>query len=294
MDIPAFVRQQNLPTNYASIAQKWFIPAANRALLHKKSADSPLCIAINGCQGSGKSTLAAFFQAYFTEQHTLQCATISIDDFYLTRMARQQLASEVHPLFATRGVPGTHDTSIAIDTIDALKKGLTPALPRFNKATDNPFERKSWPRVSSACDVILFEGWCVGLPPQEEADLIVPVNALEQEEDKDAIWRNYVNQQLKGEYQSLFSRIDHLIMLKAPSFEQVYRWRLEQEHHLIKRLNDEHLDASHTMSDSQIARFVMHYQRLTEYGLRVLPERADQVLSLDDNRQVVACEVKHD
>jgi len=34
---------------------------------------------------------------------------LSLDDFYLGHAARLQLARDIHPLLATRGVPGTHD-----------------------------------------------------------------------------------------------------------------------------------------------------------------------------------------
>ena len=38
-----------------------------------------------------------------------RAVTFSMDDLYLGRAARVDLARRIHPLLATRGVPGTHD-----------------------------------------------------------------------------------------------------------------------------------------------------------------------------------------
>lgn len=42
-------------------------------------------------------------------------------------------------------------------------------------------------------DVVIFEGWCVGVTSQSDHLLQVAVNELELKEDKDMIWRKYVN-----------------------------------------------------------------------------------------------------
>ncbi len=64
--------------------------------------------AISGAQGCGKSTLAAVLVSML-QQHGLQVAAVSLDDYYLAKSQRQQLAHQVHPWLAQRGVPGTHD-----------------------------------------------------------------------------------------------------------------------------------------------------------------------------------------
>ena len=50
----------------------------------------------------------------------MRCARLSLDDFYLTRAQREELARTQHPLLRTRGVPGTHDVALGQRTIDAL------------------------------------------------------------------------------------------------------------------------------------------------------------------------------
>jgi D-glycerate 3-kinase len=42
------------------------------------------------------------------------------------------------------------------------------------------------------------------------------------------------------------------------------------------------------MSERQIARFIQHYQRLTEHGLATLPPAVDYLYTLDDRRRIIA------
>lgn len=238
-------------------------------------------IGLCGAQGSGKSTLVAAL----AEQLTLRgvrVATLSLDDLYLTRAERLELAREVHPLFATRGVPGTHGISLGLATLDALKRGEAAPLPRFDKASDDRLPESQWPRAPADTQVLLFEGWCLGASPQETAALAEPVNALEAGEDPDGIWRRHVNGALEGGYQSLFDRISRLILLAAPSWEVVARWREQQEADL--RLKG---GGSAVMSPAAVGRFIHHYERLTRHILATMPAYADLTVRLGEEREVL-------
>lgn len=249
------------------------IAAATRAWL--AAADRPLILGLCGAQGSGKSTLAAGLQAAM-EAEGRRTAILSLDDLYLNGIARRQLADAVHPLFRTRGVPGTHDVVRGIAILDAAKVGAPLSLPRFNKGRDEPFcEEEAVGKV----DLLIFEGWCVGARPQAESALAASVNALERREDPDAIWRRYVNRQLWGIYAELFARIDRLVLLAAPDFGVVRDWRGQQEEALWTS------KASGAMDAVQLDRFVQHYERLTRHILAEMPGRADLTLPLDHNRQ---------
>ncbi|WP_414830748.1 kinase [Alteromonas sp. H39] len=284
MDITGFLKAHRLPETYADTAQKWFNPLAEQITTHYESAKRPFVVGINGCQGSGKSTLAAFLAAFFSSKQQLSVVTLSLDDFYLSKSDRNALAVKVHPLLATRGVPGTHNTDLALATLSRLKEYGTVSLPRFNKATDDPYPVTDWPVTNSPPDIILLEGWCLGVPPQSDAELRNPVNKLEAEEDPLGIWRRFVNTQLAGEYQTLFEQVNFWCMLKGPSFDHVYRWRCEQEHKLAASGVK---DNSGVMSDEQVARFIQHYQRLTEYGFQTVPQRCECVFELDEHRQII-------
>ena len=135
--------------------------------------------------------------------------------------------------------------------------------------------------------VVLLEGWCVGARPEADAALARPINELERREDSEGHWRGYVNAALAGPYRALFDPLSPLVLLRAPSFEVVYRWRLEQEHKLRERLAREGGDASRVMDDAGVARFISHYERVTRHILEEMPQRADRVIRLDANRAVV-------
>ena len=70
-------------------------------------------------------------------------------------------------------------------------------------------KKENWQKVNKKPDIVIFEGWCVGVTPQKK-DLLVPLNRLEKEKDKDMIWRNYVNK-VKFKLQKIFRLIDQNI-----------------------------------------------------------------------------------
>ena len=178
------------------------------------------------------------FTSFIGRHHNLSSAVLSIDDIYLTHASRQALAQAVHPLLQTRGVPGTHDLPLGQATLQQLTDAeLRPrvAVPRFDKAVDDRADSATWPTVQAPVDVVLFEGWCVGATAQPAAELVEPINDLEQLEDTEATWRGYVNDQLAGDYRRLFAPIDRMIMLRAPSLQKVIDWRTEQEQKLAKK-----------------------------------------------------------
>lgn len=244
----------------------------------------PLVVGLCGAQGSGKSTVAAGVAAKLAGQFVV--ALLSLDDLYLSRTERSRLAATIHPLLKTRGVPGTHDVVLGERVFAGLAGGQTK-LPRFDKASDAPLPERDWPSVDSPVDILLFEGWCVGAIPQTPAALVQPINPLERDHDPDGRWRRYVNDRLATDYQRLFGRIDTLVMLAAPSFDIVLRWRREQEHVLRARLVAEGHDVAHSMDDAEVGRFVQHYERLTRHMLATMPDRADLILQLDESRDVV-------
>ncbi len=285
----AWLKRQKLPSNYQDTTQRWFDPLAQAIAERRKQQDRPMIAAIHGCQGSGKTTLAEYLKLQLSDAHGLSVICASLDDFYLTHSQRQQLARTVHPLLATRGVPGTHDCRLAITTLRQLvatDSSQTVSVPRFDKATDDRARASEWQQVKPPVDVVIFEGWCNGITPQAKDQLDDPVNELEQKEDPDAIWRGYVNRALAGDYQTLFGLADYWIMLKAPSFATVYRWRLEQEQKLAQSAAGN--DADKIMDEQQVARFIQHYQRLTEHALTVMPSQVNCLLEMSEDRSIFA------
>lgn len=283
IDWVRFLEKHQLPQEYTHTLENYIRPIAV-ALADKFHRDNePLIVGINGCQGSGKTTLADSLVVLLEEEFDLNTVAIAIDDFYLTKSERQILARDVHPLLMTRGVPGTHDVHLAVDTLKKLtQNNELVAIPRFDKSEDERLPQSRWDRHQAPMDIVILEGWCVAALPQAEEDLETPINELERTQDPDGTWRRYVNVQLQLGYRELFSMLDADILLQAPSFDCVYRWRLEQEEKLKQRTS-----GSAIMSAEQLREFIQHYQRLTEHTLKTLPEDANFVWVLDENRQVV-------
>lgn len=285
--IRSFLDAHQLPAVYARQIDQWFVSLAEELLAHQKSANRPFLVGLHGAQGSGKTTLAGCLTHLLCNICQCRAITLSLDDFYLPQTQRQQLADSVHPLLATRGVPGTHDLPLLMTTINQLLNGDLPvAIAKFNKAGDERCAEADWPVVTEQPQIIIIEGWCMGALPQADAALAQSVNTLEQIEDADGHWRQFVNQQLAGDYQRLFALVDYWLMLKAPGFDCIYQWRLEQEQALAAKADTADQDA--IMDAQALARFIQFYQRLTEHCLQSLPTRMDAVLELNRQRQVIA------
>jgi D-glycerate 3-kinase len=193
------------------------------------------------------------------------------------------MARDVHPLFATRGPPGTHDLALLERTISALSvaepEDETP-LPVFDKLTDERLPQTDWPRFRGRPRAILIDGWCLGALPEPPGALTRPLNRLETERDPDGVWRKAVNAFAGGDYLDLADRLDARLFLRAPDFEAVLDWRCEQEEGLRGRALT--ADERHAIAD-----FIQYFERLTR---RMIDGgvRTDVVVQLDRNRLPVS------
>ena len=283
---------EGLPAHYIDTVRDFVAPLAQQIRGLQRVADRPVLIGLAGAQGSGKSTFARFLANWLTREFELSSVCLSIDDLYFGRAIRATMAASVHPLLATRGVPGTHDVELGHRTLDALTDTTSDAvitLPAFDKANDDHSPEANRPRVQTPVTVVLFEGWCVGARPQDPAALVTPVNALEANADLTGAWRRFVNDRLAQEYAKLFARLDALVMLRVPGFEKVFDWRLEQEQKLRARLRDHAPPgaAPGGQSDDELAIFVMYYERLTRHMLETMPDYADTVIDIDAGHRFV-------
>ena len=240
-------------------------------------------IGLTGGQGSGKSTISNILKIILKEGFCLETVIFSIDDFYKTLKERKIMAKKVSPLFLTRGVPGTHDTRMLTNCIKNLtkKKFKKILIPKFDKSIDNRSIKSRWVKVKKKPNIVIFEGWCVGVAPQKKNDLIKPLNKLEKEKDEKKIWRKKVNMELKNNYKKIFDSIDKLIFLRVPSFKYVYKWRLLQEKKLKVTSK-----GKKTMSEKQIENFIMYYERLTKHMLKTLPRKAHAVINIDKKHRL--------
>lgn len=282
----SFLEEHRLPDDYLDTAIRCFEPLAAIVAKRRQARGVPLRVALNGSQGSGKSTLAAYLCRCLTEEHGLTAVSLSLDDFYLTRAERLELAEQIHPLLQTRGVPGTHDVGLLRDVLKALgQESVQPvSIPRFDKSTDDRAPQDAWTHIDAPVDVIVLEGWCLGATSEAPELIAQPINALERDEDPDARWRSYSNQLLKDQYEALYADFDFWVMLAAPGFDQVLRWRTEQEQKLRESVAGE---GDGLMSDAALRRFVQHFERYTRQCLRDMPQRVDVLLKMSGDRSIV-------
>ena len=284
--ILAFTQKHQLPDDFYTVIDNHYLPLA-RWLANTKLGGTKI-IGISGAQGTGKTTLADFLKLALETQNGLSIATLSLDDFYFRRSERNNLGRKIHPLLQTRGVPGTHDLKLCTQVLSNLKrleKNNTLQLPRFDKAQDDRFPSQNWPFVTGPIDMVILEGWCLGSQPQDTNSLSKPVNKLEETQDPDMIWRTYVNDQLQTNYSELFKSFDKLIFLKAPGIKAVHNWRQEQEAKLAQKSDSLSMGI---MNETQMSKFMQHYERLTRENLNHLPLLADVTMDLNENHQVTS------
>jgi D-glycerate 3-kinase len=270
------------------LLERVYLPLASRLAACARAAVSCQVIGISGAQGTGKSTLAALLQVLLADGFGLRAVCLSLDDYYLPKQDRELLSRTVHPLLATRGVPGTHDVEVlqrSLRRLRAAGPGECVELLRFSKAHDDRVHETQV--CAGPFDLVLFEGWCVAARAQSEAELREPINSLERAEDSDGHFRSYVNEQLRGPYAALWTELDHLVFLAAPEFASVRAFRAEQERKLAARVR-----GAGVMSDEQLTRFIAHFERISREMLRAAPSYADCLVQLDASRAVRALELK--
>lgn len=285
-----FTSRNGLPQSFSETASQFYLPLLESLISIKRTRavegkKAPLILGINGAQGSGKSTFADFIAYGCSEKEGWRVSCLSLDDIYHKKSKRQELSETIHPMLATRGVPGTHDLNLGNRTLKALidlQEGESVAIPRFDKATDDQVPESEWSRAEGVQDLIIFEGWCMGCTPQASAELEKPLNELERQSDSDCLWRSFVNHSIQEYQEQLWSFLDLLIMLKVPSFEQVYIWRTEQEQKLTQSLGRE----TELSDPVKMKYFISHYERLTRHMLANLPKQANLVLSLNEDHKV--------
>lgn len=237
-----------------------------------------IVVGLAGAQGSGKSTLACRLCDQLKRDGVF-CVVVSLDDFYLTKSDRSILGRSVHPLLATRGVPGTHDTALLLSTISQLlvSSDETVIWPAFSKKLDDR-SLDEWNTFRNEIHldtlVIILEGWCVGCA--DLGDFEEPENELERIEDPNNCWRQYINERIRCDYAPIWALIDVYIFLRVPQWSFVKVWRLEQA---IKN--------GESLSDFDIDRFIQFFERISKRMLESFGRmNTDIIVFLGDNHSI--------
>ena len=235
----------------------------------------PRSVALAGPPGTGKSTLSGLI-AHLLDGAGVSAETLGIDDYYYSGTERQRLAEQRHPLFAERGVPGTHDFEALLRDLAALrdppKDGLL--LRQFDKYRDERRPKTNWRRVKQRAEIVLLDGWCFGARPQTASQLSAPVNALEQDRDPDGHWRAAVNREVARYRAGLEPLVDEFWFLSPTDWEQVERWRWRQEQDMeIPRLPD----------FAAVQQFLAPFERWVRWMMADHPNWADAVIWFNED-----------
>ncbi len=261
---------------------KFYLPLSEWLYSIYKKDKKIKIVGLSGGQGAGKSTITGILKFILKRKYGLNLCVFSIDDFYKTKAERRRMSKKIHPLFLTRGVPGTHDIILINKTIQKLKRRnfKTVLIPKFDKSIDDRYKKNKWQKIKTPPNIIIFEGWCVGARHQKDRALKKSLNSIERKYDTDLSWRKMVNKHLKNQYRKLFNKIDKLVYLKAPNFEHILKWRLLQEQKMKLTSKTKKI-----MSKSQVKEFIMFYERITKQMMKDFSRISDITVFLDKSHR---------
>jgi D-glycerate 3-kinase len=256
--------------------QLW-LPLAQQLAASRKQLGRPFIQGILGGQGTGKSTLAAILKLIlgYLGYPTL---CLSLDDLYKTYAERLALKEE-DPRLIWRGPPGTHDIQLGLTILDQLRyaNSLTPVhIPRFDKSAYGGAGDRREAEVVVGIDIVLFEGWFVGLRPIDPAAFDTAPPPIET--DADRRFARDMNQRLQ-DYLPLWERLDQLILLYPVDYHLSLQWRRQAEHEMIAA-------GKSGMTDAEINKFVNYFWRSLHPDLFIKPltnnpDLVDLVIEID-------------
>lgn len=211
----------------------------------------PMIIGFSCPQGGGKTTMTTFLSKLLARSGK-GTEIASLDDFYVPYTEQRALADRFagNRLLEHRGMPGTHDLDLLLDTMDSVralceKKTCVEdavKIPRYNKSAHggwgDRFEEAKWKTISGDVDVMLLEGWCMGFESLPITDL---------RDGRLAV----VNDVLK-DYKEVYKRLDSMLVIEIENMEVVYGWRMEAERAM-------RAEGKNGLSDEQVRDFVSRF-----------------------------------
>ncbi|MBD2075860.1 glycerate kinase [Phormidium sp. FACHB-592] len=255
-------RHASLSANVIETLWHLWLPLAVWLKTRRQAVDRPWVQGILGGQGTGKTTLGAIL-VLILQLCGYKTVSLSLDDFY--KMYDERLRLREHdPRLLWRGPPGTHDLELGLQTLDALRQ-LAPeqpiALPRFDKALHNGAGDRIAPTLVSGADIILFEGWFVGVRPVDPAvfeQAIAPIITA-----SDRAFAHDMNTKLT-DYLPLWQRLDSLIVLHPVDYRLSKQWRKQAEQQM-------RASGKPGMSDAEIDVFVEYFWKALHPELLIKP-----------------------
>ncbi|MEG3850629.1 glycerate kinase [Microcoleus sp. herbarium19] len=243
---------------------KLWLPLAIQLSTEKQSLNRPLIQGILGGQGTGKTTLCEVLRLILGKLG-YSTVSLSLDDLYKTYADRQQL-QKADPRLIWRGPPGTHDIDLGISVLDKLRgsqsrdtalpcpyKSKQIEIPRFDKSAWGGAGDRSQPEIICAADIVLFEGWFVGVEPVVDTRLneFLAGAPFPIVTDADCQFARDMNAKLH-DYLPLWNRLDRLMVLYARDYRISQVWRLQAEREMMAA-------GKSGMSEGEINQFVEYF-----------------------------------
>jgi D-glycerate 3-kinase len=248
------------------LLQEVWLPLATQIRDWRQSLSRPLIQGILGGQGTGKTTLAAILTLILNHWGFQVCA-LSLDDLYKTYADRLQLQQR-EPRFRWRGPPGTHDIELGLLVLQKLRQpefSQPIALPRFDKSAQNGSGDRTQPEMVTSVDIVLFEGWFVGVRPIDPAAFATAPPPIMTEADR--AFAQDVNTQLRA-YLPIWDQLDRLIVLYPSDYRLSQQWRREAEQRMIA-------SGKSGLSNAEIDEFVEYFWRSLHPALFIQPMLQD-------------------
>jgi D-glycerate 3-kinase len=260
-----------------STFKKLWLPVALYLATARGKLNRTFIQGILGGQGTGKTTLCIILQSILN-YFGFSVATLSLDDLYLTYSERQKLQQQ-DPRLLWRGPPGTHDIALGLKLIEQClqeNNSTQILLPRFDKSAFNGAGDRTTTEAMAQPDILLFEGWFVGVQPLAPDSFNHCPAPIVTEQDRQFARDN--NQRLQA-YLPLWSKLDSLIILSPEDYRLSKQWRKDAEHQMIAL-------GKSGMSDEEIDRFVEYFWKALHPELFIKPllNRADLVVEIKSDR----------
>jgi D-glycerate 3-kinase len=238
-----------------------WLPLAQQISAQQRNLGRPYIQGILGLQGTGKTTLAVLLAEILTQMGH-RVAQLSLDDLYLTYAERMAL-QQVDPRFRWRGPPGTHAVDLGLEVLRQVHAGVSApiALPRFDKSLHGGAGDRTTPEWVQDVDILLFEGWFVGVRPIDAASFDTAPWPIETDNDRQ--FARDINQRLH-DYLPLWDQLDSLMVLYPDDYRLSLEWRRQAERQMAA-------SGRSAMADAEIDPFVEYFWRSLHPMLYVEP-----------------------
>jgi D-glycerate 3-kinase len=239
-----------------------WLPLALDIAAYRQRLGRPMIQGILGVQGTGKTTLATIV-SLLLQQLGYGVCSLSLDDLYKTYDERRQLY-RIDPRLRWRGPPGTHDVDLGLATLQHLRHGQPShpvQLPQFDKAAHRGAGDRTAPKTVVDIDIVLFEGWFVGVRPIDPAQFDTAPLPIETEGDRQ--FARDCNARLQ-DYLPLWEQLDRLMVLYPTDYRLSQQWRQQAEHQMLAT-------GRTGMTDDEIKQFVEYFWRSLHPELLIKP-----------------------